>query len=162
MGSLFNKAKLIAQQANGFNDKQYDDNNKISPSGIQYTIGSVIEDDEGSLLFIKPESYRDVIYPLNYATNVFKLAKNAPFLVALNHQLQLEMLQAVKEWGESDAATTEETLLVIAEKYPTAADYFEDNSMRAVFVKLHTNKEGAVVAEEVVEKGRALFAKTKR
>ena len=161
MGSLFNKAKATAQ-ANGFNANQYADNSKISPSGIHYTMGSVIE-DEGALLFIKPESYRDVVYPWNYVTNVFKLAKNAPFLVALNHQLQLEMLSAVKEWGESDAASTEETLLVIdPERYPTAAEYFEDCTMRAVFVKLHTTKEGAAVGEDVVEKGRALFAKTKR
>lgn len=162
MGSMFDKAKQQANNQKDFSNKQYDDNNKVPPSGIQYTIGSLIIDDDGSEMFVKPENYRDVIYPLNYVTNVFKLSKNAPFIVALNHQLQLEMLQAIKEWGESDAATTDETLLIIdAEKYPTAADYYEDPTMRAVFVKLVTT-EGAEVTEEVVAKGKSLFAKTKR
>lgn len=113
MGSMFDKAKQQANNQKDFSNKQYDDNNKVPPSGIQYTIGSLIIDDDGSEMFVKPENYRDVIYPLNYVTNVFKLSKNAPFIVALNHQLQLEMLQAIKEWGESDAATTDETLLII-------------------------------------------------
>ena len=162
MGSLFNKAKSTAQQANGFNDKHYQDNTQVALSGIQFATGIVIEGEDGSPLFIIADGFKDVNFSLNYESNVFKLSKNARLEIALSHQLRLETYLAVKAWGESAAASDEVTVLEIdPEQYPTAGDYYDDPTMRAIFVKL-AKGDGAVVADEVVEKGRALFAKTKR
>lgn len=161
MGNLFNKMKEAS--TNSLDNRQFkDDDGKVEVSGIQYASGVIISDDDDSDITILAESFKDVAFPLHYESKVFKLSKHASFAVALSHQLRIETLQAVKEWGESDEASDEVTLLVIdPEKYPTAGDYYEDASIRAIFVKL-AKTEGADVAEDVVAKGKALFSRTKR
>ena len=162
MGNLFNKLKETSTNGNnGFEGRQFKDEDKIEASGIQYATGVTIPDDEGDINVLS-ESFRDVAFPWHYENNVFKLSKNARFEVALSHQLRLETYQAVKEWGESEVATDEVSLLVIdQEKYPTAGDYYEDPSIRAVFVKL-AKTESADVTEDVVSRGKSLFGRTKR
>ena len=162
MGNLFNKVKATSTNSNNsVEGRQYKDEEKVEVSGIQYATGVVIADDEGDINVLA-ESFKDVAFPLHYENNIFKLSKHAKFEVALSHQLRLETYQAVKEWGESDEATNEVTLLVIdQEKFPTAGDYYEDPSIRAIFVKL-AKTESADVTEEVVSRGRSLFIRTKR
>ena len=164
MGSLFNKVKETSTNSNNniLEGRQYKDEDKVELSGIQYTTGVVITDESDNDINILAESFKDVAFPLHYENKIFKLSKNAKLEIALSHQLRLETYMAITEWGESDEATGEVTLLTIdPQKYPTAGDYYEDPSIRAVFVKLAA-KEGADVTEEVVSRGKALFSRAKR
>ena len=161
MGSMFNKAKSSSIQKN-FQNQQYQDDNKVELSGIQFVSGVVIEDETDESIFVLADGFKDVAFSLNYETNIFKLSKHAKFEIALSHQLRLETYQAVKAWGESPEASDEVTLLEISEdEYPTAGDYYSDPTIRAVFVKL-AKTEGTTVTEDVVSKGKSLFAKAKR
>lgn len=162
MGNLFNKVKASTNGNSNVEGRQFkDDEGKVEISGIQYASGVTISDDDNDIIILA-ESFKDVAFPLHYESKVFKLSKHAPLAVSLSHQLRLETYQAVKEWGESEDATDEVTLLHIdPERYPTAGDYYEDASIRAIFVKL-AKGDGADVTEDVVARGKTLFSRTKR